>query len=97
MKQLAVIGSGSWGTALAMVLAPRFERVMLWAHEVELVEEMRSSRINNTYLPGFILPVNVEPSGSLEQVLVGTDCVLGVMPTAHARRVYTEMRPFIRG
>ena len=97
MKQLAVIGSGSWGTALAIALAPRFDRVLLWAHEADLVAEMQTTRINNTYLPGFLLASNIEPTDSLEQALVGTDCVLGVMPTTHARRLYTEMRPLVRG
>ena len=97
MKQLAIIGSGSWGTALAMALAPRFERVMLWAHEADLVAEMTATRINNTFLPGFLLADNIHPTSELEQALVGTDCVLGVMPTAHARRLYSGMRPFIRG
>jgi glycerol-3-phosphate dehydrogenase (NAD(P)+) len=96
MKQLAVIGSGSWGTALAMVLAPRFERVFLWAHEAELVEAMRSTRINNTYLPGFLLAANIEPTTSLAEALDGADVLLGVMPTAHARRLYSEMKPLIK-
>jgi glycerol-3-phosphate dehydrogenase (NAD(P)+) len=97
MKQLAVIGSGSWGTALAMALAPRFERVKLWAHEADLAAEMRTTRINNIYLPGFLLAANIEPTASLEDALVGTDVVLGVMPTTHTRRVYSDMKPFLRG
>ncbi|HEY3740056.1 MAG TPA: NAD(P)H-dependent glycerol-3-phosphate dehydrogenase [Bryobacteraceae bacterium] len=97
MRQLAIIGSGSWGTALAMVLAPRFEQVKLWAHESDLVAEMRATRINSIYLPGFLLASNIEPTDSLEDALVGTDVVLGVMPTTHARRVYTAMKPYIRG
>jgi glycerol-3-phosphate dehydrogenase (NAD(P)+) len=95
MKQLAVIGAGSWGTALAMVLAPRFERVILWAHEPELVDAMRSTRINNAYLPGFLLAPNIDLTSSLDEALDGTDVVLGVMPTAHARRLYTEMKPLL--
>ena len=95
MKHLAVIGAGSWGTALAMVLAPRFERVFLWAHENELTEEMRTTRVNNTYLPGFVLAPNIEPTSSLSDAVSGSDVVLGVMPTIHARRLYTEMKPFL--
>lgn len=96
MKQLAVIGAGSWGTALAMVLAPRFEKVWLWAHEEPFAEALRRTRVNDVFLPGFILPDNVEPTGSVEEALAGTDCVLGVIPTAYAAETYTKLRPYLR-
>jgi len=51
VKNLAIIGGGSWGTALAMVLAPRFERVRLWVYEPDLAERMRANRENDVYLP----------------------------------------------
>ena len=55
-KSLAIIGAGSWGTALAIVLAPRFERVRLWAYEADLAERMPRTRENDIFLPGFQLP-----------------------------------------
>ncbi|MGA3024279.1 MAG: NAD(P)H-dependent glycerol-3-phosphate dehydrogenase [Bryobacteraceae bacterium] len=93
MKQLAIVGAGSWGTALAIVLAPRCERVRLWAREADLAARMRSSRVNDVFLPGFALPGNVEISTRFEDVLPGADVLLGVMPSKYARRVYAEMLP----
>ena len=52
---IAIIGAGSWGTALAIVLAPRFERIRLWAYETDLVERMAATRVNDVFLPGFSL------------------------------------------
>ena len=46
MSRLAIIGAGSWGTALAVVLSPRFDAIRLWAHERELAERMRDGREN---------------------------------------------------
>ena len=63
---LAIIGGGSWGTALAMVLAPRFDRVRLWVYEPDLVERMRATRENDVYLPRFRVPDNVEVHNELE-------------------------------
>ena len=83
MSELAVIGAGSWGTALAIVLSPRFERVALWTHE------------SGTYLPGFRIPANVRASTDLETVLKGARIVLGVMPSRFARPVYIAMRPHV--
>ena len=57
--KLAIIGGGSWGTALAIVLAPRFEAVRLWVYEAELAARMESTRENFGFLPGFRLPENV--------------------------------------
>jgi glycerol-3-phosphate dehydrogenase (NAD(P)+) len=95
VKQLAIIGAGSWGTALAIVLAPRCERVRLWVKEADLAERMTSSRVNDVFLPGFTLPANVEISIRFESVVPGAGVVLGVMPSKFARSVYNEMRPFV--
>jgi glycerol-3-phosphate dehydrogenase (NAD(P)+) len=92
---IAIIGAGSWGTALAIVLAPRYERVRLWAHEADLVERMAASRINDMFLPGFPLPANVEPSTDAGLALRDAAIVVGVMPSRFARRLYQNMLPHL--
>jgi glycerol-3-phosphate dehydrogenase (NAD(P)+) len=87
VSTLAILGGGSWGTALAIALAARFERVTLWVHEARLADEIGQSRENQPYLPGFRLPGNVtigapDPAASI---------VLGVMPSRFAREVYRAM------
>jgi glycerol-3-phosphate dehydrogenase (NAD(P)+) len=95
LKDLAIIGGGSWGTALAIVLAPRFERVRLWIYEADLVERMRSSRENDVYLPGFHLPANVLVHNEFKPALDGAEIVLGVMPSHLARALYQQMAPHL--
>ena len=92
---IAIIGAGSWGTALAIVLGPRFERIRLWAHETDLVERMTSTRINDVFLSGLELPRNVEPTSDLEFALDGAEILLGVMPSRFARRLYGAMLPHL--
>src|ERR1700682_3552533 len=92
---IAIIGAGSWGTALAIVLAPRFERIRLWAYETDLVERMASTRVNDVFLSGFHLPANVEPTTDLKFALDGASIVLGVMPSRFARRLYSAMLPHL--
>jgi glycerol-3-phosphate dehydrogenase (NAD(P)+) len=88
---VAIIGAGSWGTALAIVLAPRFEQIRLWGREADLVERMFSSRVNDVFLPGFALPLNVEPTADLGYALQDAAIVVGVMPSRFARALYGEM------
>jgi glycerol-3-phosphate dehydrogenase (NAD(P)+) len=85
---LAILGAGSWGTALAIVLAPRFERVRLWVYEADLAGRMRATCENDVYLPGLKLPSNVDVSADTLHALEDAAIVLGVMPSRHARRVY---------
>jgi glycerol-3-phosphate dehydrogenase (NAD(P)+) len=92
---LSIIGAGSWGTALAIVLAPRFERIRLWAHERDLVERMFSTRANDVFLPGFSLPLNVEPTSDLGFALEDARIVIGVMPSRFARPLYRQMLPHL--
>lgn len=95
MKRLAIIGGGSWGTALACVLAPRFERISLWVHEPDLALRIESARVNDVFLPGIPLPPNVRAGDSLEWALAGADVVLSVMPSHAVRDVYSRMRPWL--
>ncbi len=96
MKNLAIIGAGSWGTALAIVLAPRFPRVRLWVYETDLAARMRLSRENDVYLPGFQLADHVEVVSDLPAALDGADVVLSVMPSHLVRKLYGEMLPLVR-
>lgn len=93
MSRLSVLGAGSWGTALALALSQRFESITLWVYEQDLAERMRETRVNDVFLPGFQIPANVEFATDLAAALNGADFVLGVMPSHHARRVYTQALP----
>jgi glycerol-3-phosphate dehydrogenase (NAD(P)+) len=95
LKNLAIIGAGSWGTALAIALAPRFPRVHLWAYERDLAERMRTSRENDLYLPGFRLPDHVEIGSELPAAIEKADIVLSVMPSHLVRHLYAEMLPHL--
>jgi glycerol-3-phosphate dehydrogenase (NAD(P)+) len=96
VKNLAIIGAGSWGTALAIVLAPRFPKVRLWVYEADLAARMKESRINDVYLPGFALPSHVEAVNDLAAALEGAEIVLSVVPSHLVRSVYGQMLPLVR-
>jgi glycerol-3-phosphate dehydrogenase (NAD(P)+) len=96
LKNLSIIGAGSWGTALAIVLAPRFARVRLWVHEADLSTRMRVSRENDVYLPGFRLADHVEIVNQLPDALEGADAVLSVMPSHLVRALYRQMLPCLQ-
>jgi glycerol-3-phosphate dehydrogenase (NAD(P)+) len=65
--------------------------VRLWVHDAALAARMSASRENETYLPGFLLPANVEVTSSLGESLVNADAVVLAVPSHVARGVLTEM------
>jgi glycerol-3-phosphate dehydrogenase (NAD(P)+) len=93
LNNLAIIGGGSWGTALAIVLAPRFPRVSLWVYESDLAARMAATRINDVYLPGSVIPTNVDITSDLVSSLAEAEMVLSVMPSHLVRGVYQRMLP----
>jgi glycerol-3-phosphate dehydrogenase (NAD(P)+) len=95
-RVLAIVGGGSWGTALACVLAPRFDETRLWMNEAEIAERTERTRVNDVFLPGFSLPCNVRVGSSLEAALAEANFVLSVMPSHVVRVVYSRMLPWLR-
>ena len=96
MKKIAILGAGSWGTALAMVLtrSPQRHRVHLWVHDAGLAKSLRRRRVNHAYLPGHKLANQIEISGDLSESLADATMVVGAIPSAFAREVYAAARPF---
>ena len=92
---LAIIGGGSWGTALSIVLAPRFSSLRLWVYETDLAERLRATRENDVYLPGLRVPDHVEIVTDLPAALGDADIVLCVIPSRHARGLYLRMLPHV--
>jgi len=97
VKKIAIIGAGSWGTALAIALGRSRERhrLSLWVHSADVLTGLCSSRENSIYLPGMRIPNETQVTGDLGEALEGADIVLGVVPSAHARAVYTAMLPHL--
>jgi glycerol-3-phosphate dehydrogenase (NAD(P)+) len=95
VKDLSIVGAGSWGTALSIVLGPRFDRVRMWSHNSALADEVGFSRENVTYLPGFRLPEHVELTDDLERAVCDTDVVLLVVPAQCLRNVFQRSVPFL--
>ena len=96
MSRLAIVGGGSWGTALAIILAPKFESVRVWAYEREIAEYMQHEHENPLYLPGFRLPENVAAAADFEPVLKDADIVLSVLPSHVVRSVFGTIRPYLQ-
>ncbi len=96
MSRIAIIGSGAWGTALAISLARRGSHtIALWSHTAEVAEIIAQHRENRRYLPGFTVPDVVTPTADLSQALEAAGIVIGVMPSAHVHEIYTSMAPHL--
>jgi glycerol-3-phosphate dehydrogenase (NAD(P)+) len=97
VKTTAVLGAGSWGTALAIHLAKAGHNVRLWARDPALVEELRAIRRNEHYLPGLEMPASIVSTGSLHEALSGARFVLVAVPShglrAVVRQATTELDP----
>ncbi len=96
IRRIAVVGGGSWGTALALMLASKEYDINLWVYEQDLVETMRKERENTRYLPGFRLPSNIHPSSSFEEVLSETQFIVWVTPSHTIRTTYPQALPYMQ-
>ena len=94
-QTIAVLGAGSWGTALAMLLARNDQVVNLWSHNAEHAALMQQSRENNRYLAGLTFPEKLSVSADLEVTLKDVTNILIVVPSHAFRNTLKTIKPFI--
>ncbi len=92
---IAVLGAGSWGTALAIQLARNGNAVRLWGHQPEHIEALRRDRENRTFLPGIPLPEAIEPVADLGEAVAGLRDLLIVIPSKAYREFLQRLKPLI--
>jgi glycerol-3-phosphate dehydrogenase (NAD(P)+) len=88
--QAAVLGAGSWGTALAIHLAGIERSVRLWGRDGRLIEQMVAGRSNEAYLTGVGFPPSLRPTSSLEEALAGAEYVVFAVPSHGLRAVVRD-------
>jgi len=94
MKKIAVLGAGSWGTALSIVLADNEYDVCLWSHREEQVKEINETNRNARYLD-VDLPASIKAYAEIEEAVQGVEAVLIVVPSSAMREVMKKLRPYI--
>lgn len=97
MKKISIIGAGSFGTALSVVLGHGGFPVTLWAREEEIVDEINKNKKNPFYLSDVILPDSVNASASLEEALQDSELVVFATPTHALRDTAKKVKPYLTG
>lgn len=95
MKRIAVIGAGTWGTALAVGAAKAGHTVRLWSRSPDVVSSINEQHVNSRYLTSTLIPLSVIATGDLSESLDGAALVLLAAPSHAARELLTEMSPLL--
>lgn len=90
-EKITVIGAGSWGTALAMVLADNGHEVRLWGHDEKQIEQINNQHRNEKYLPGITLPEGIVGYSSLPDSLQDIENIILAVPTKAIREVLRKI------
>ncbi|MBS3105337.1 NAD(P)-dependent glycerol-3-phosphate dehydrogenase [Candidatus Woesearchaeota archaeon] len=94
MKKIAIIGAGSWGTTLAVLLGEKGFDVKLWARREELANEIEVKRENAQYLPGVKIPKNVIADHSLKDAINGSEIIITTIPSEFLRSAINQIKPY---
>lgn len=96
MEEITVIGAGSWGTALSMVLADNGHEVRIFGNNKKQIREINEQHTNNAYLPGIQLSKGIKGYESLEEAMDGVNIVLLVVPTKAIRGVMRNLKSIVK-
>lgn len=94
-SRIGVIGAGSWGTALANLLAEKGHAVDLWVREEDVFEQIKTRRVNEVFLPHAALVPELTPVKTFEEALRQKEAVLMVVPSHVFRHVLEGMKPYL--
>lgn len=97
MTRIAILGAGSWGTALSVVLsrARKPHEISLWARNPALAETLQTQRENSAYLAGIPLPAGIRITHQISAALAAAQLVIGAIPSVRTRAVYSQALPYV--
>ena len=95
MADIGIIGAGSWGTALAVLLSGGGHRVTVWSALPQEIAELKETRKHHN-LPGVVLPENVEFTAELDEAMDRKEMLVLAVPSVYTRGTAASMKPFIR-
>jgi glycerol-3-phosphate dehydrogenase (NAD(P)+) len=90
--RIAVIGAGSWGTTLAILLANNSHHVTLWSYRQRDTEMIRATRENPAFLPGIRIPESIEPTSDLRAAVADQDMIVAAIPSQYLRSVMLPLK-----
>ncbi|WP_458407727.1 NAD(P)H-dependent glycerol-3-phosphate dehydrogenase [Anaerotignum sp.] len=96
MKKVTVIGSGSWGTALAVMLAQNDHEVMIWSRRQDAVDELLNDRKNERYLPGITIPENIQATTDREAAVKGAEIIILAVPSRAVAETVRDFSPYFK-
>lgn len=96
MANVGIIGAGSWGTALALLLHTNGHQITVWSFRKEEAERLSKEREHKSKLPGIKLPEDMEFTGDLEKAVTGKDFIVMAVPSHAARSTARKMNPYIQ-
>lgn len=93
--KIGVLGSGSWGTAIGILLSKNGHEVKIWDRKRELIDRIKSTGENSKYLPGVLLPSGLEPVYNLEECISDSGVIVLAVPSQAVRNVCSQIREMV--
>jgi glycerol-3-phosphate dehydrogenase (NAD(P)+) len=90
--RIAVLGAGSWGTTLAILLADKSHHVVLWSYRVKDAETIILTRENPAFLPGIYVPPSISVTSDLQEAMHGAEMVVCAVPSQYLRSAMVQLK-----
>lgn len=95
IKNVGIVGAGTWGTALGILLANNGHRVTMWSHNKNAIENLNRTRIHNK-MPGIYIPDSIIFTDILKDVVLDKDFIITAVPSVHTRSVCASMSEYVK-
>ncbi|MCH1961046.1 NAD(P)H-dependent glycerol-3-phosphate dehydrogenase [Romboutsia hominis] len=96
MEKVCILGAGSWGSALGLVLAKKGYEVSIWTLSQEQADKINKTKENIDYLPGVLFPNNITLITSLEEAVLDSKIIVLAVPSQAIRSVSSSLKPFVK-